>query len=192
MRAQCGQKPLLLASASPRRREILTLLGLPFEVEPAPTETPPDPAWTPEQAALRIARDKAEQVAHLHPDRLVVGADTIVVLDGCLLGKPADRAEAAEMLTRLQGREHMVMTGVWVCAPGRSDGFVEGAEVSFYPMSAEEVEGYVHSGEPMDKAGAYGIQGAGMRYIRGIRGDFYTVMGLPGARLWHFLQDFGG
>ena len=184
-------EPLILASASPRRREILTLLGLPFEVEPAPGEAAPAPDWTPEQAVLRIARDKAEQVARLRPDRVVVGADTVVVLDGGILGKPADERDAARMLTLLQGREHTVMTGVWVCAHGRADGFVEQADVSFYPMTRREIEEYVHTGEPMDKAGAYGIQGAGMRYVRGIRGDFYTVMGLPGARLWRFLRNFG-
>ena len=184
-------EPLILASASPRRREILTLLGLPFEVEPAPGEAAPAPDWTPEQAVLHIARDKAEQVARRHPDRIVVGADTVVVLEGRILGKPADKRDAVRMLTLLQAREHTVMTGVWVCSPGRADGFVDQADVSFYPMTQWEIEAYVRSGEPMDKAGAYGIQGAGMRYVRGIRGDFYTVMGLPGARMWRFLRNFG-
>ena len=188
-----GQRtPLILASASPRRREILDLLGLPFEVKPAPAEAAPDKRLSPEQAALYIARDKAEQVAPLYPQRLVIGADTIVVVDGRILGKPADEDDARRMLTLLQGREHTVMTGVWVCGPDKADGFVERAEVSFYPMSAEDIADYVRSGEPMDKAGAYGIQGRGMRYVRGICGDFYTVMGLPGARLWRFLREFGG
>ena len=182
--------PLLLASASPRRREILTLLGEDFEVEPALSEPPPDPALPLEKAVLAVARCKAEEVAARHPHRLVVGADTIVVAEGKILGKPGSPEEAGRMLRRLAGRTHEVMTGVWICSPGLCGGFTETASVSFYPMTEEEIAEYVDSGEPMDKAGAYAIQGTGMRYIQGIHGDFYTVMGLPGSRLRRFLRKF--
>lgn len=104
------------------------------------------------------------------------------------LGKPRDEAEAVEMLLSLQGKTHQVMTGVWVCSPDKHGGFVDAAEVTFYPMTREEAAAYAATGEPLDKAGAYGIQGRGMRFIQGIRGDFYTVMGLPGARLARFLD----
>lgn len=182
--------PVILASASPRRRDILTLLGIPFEALPAGEEPPPAPGLPPEEAALSLARGKAEAVAALRPDRLVIGADTLVWMDGAVLGKPRDEADAAAMLARLQGRRHRVTTGVFVCSPRGRDGFFETAAVEFYPMDAAEIAAYIRTGEPMDKAGAYGIQGAGMRYVKGIEGDFYTVMGLPGARLWRFLRNF--
>ncbi len=184
------REALVLASASPRRREILTLLGEVFEIRPALSEIPPDPALPAEKAVLAVARCKAEEVAALYPDRLVIGADTIVVAEGAILGKPRDVADATRMLRLLAGRRHQVMTGVWCCSPALSDGFTDTAEVSFFSMTEEEIAEYVASGEPMDKAGAYAIQGIGMRYIEGLQGDFYTVMGLPGGRLRRFLRKF--
>lgn len=187
--------PLILASASPRRKEILERLGLSFAVDPARRELPPDPSLPAGQAVLAVARGKAEEVAERHPGTVVLGADTAVCLEGTLLGKPRDDRHARAMLTALQGREHQVLTAVWVCAPpvpGRpaSGGFVSRARVRFYPMSGREIGEYIATGEPMDKAGAYGIQGFGMRYIRDISGDYYTVMGLPGARVRRFLRLF--
>ena len=187
--------PLILASASPRRKEILERLGLSFAVDPARRELPPDPSLPAGQAVLAVARGKAEEVAERHPGTVVLGADTAVCLEGTLLGKPRDERHARAMLTALQGREHQVLTAVWVCAPpvpGRpaSGGFVSRARVRFYPMSGREIGEYIAPGEPMDKAGAYGIQGFGMRYIRDISGDYYTVMGLPGARVRRFLRLF--
>ena len=187
--------PLVLASASPRRKEILERLGLSFAVDPARRELPPDPSLPAGQAVLAVARGKAEEVAERHPGTVVLGADTAVCLEGTLLGKPRDERHARAMLTALQGREHQVLTAVWVCAPpvpGRpaSGGFVSRARVRFYPMSGREIGEYIATGEPMDKAGAYGIQGFGMRYIRDISGDYYTVMGLPGARVRRFLRLF--
>ena len=187
--------PLILASASPRRKEILERLGLSFAVDPARRELPPDPSLPTGQAVLAVARGKAEEVAERHPGTVVLGADTAVCLEGTLLGKPRDERHARAMLTALQGREHQVLTAVWVCAPpvpGRpaSGGFVSRARVRFYPMSGREIGEYIATGEPMDKAGAYGIQGFGMRYIRDISGDYYTVMGLPGARVRRFLRLF--
>ena len=187
--------PLILASASPRRKEILERLGMSFAVDPARRELPPDPSLPAGQAVLAVARGKAEEVAERHPGTVVLGADTAVCLEGTLLGKPRDERHARAMLTALQGREHQVLTAVWVCAPpvpGRpaSGGFVSRARVRFYPMSGREIGEYIATGEPMDKAGAYGIQGFGMRYIRDISGDYYTVMGLPGARVRRFLRLF--
>ena len=189
-------KAFILASASPRRREICDLLGLSYTVIPALSESSLDPALPLEQAVMEVARAKAEEVAASHPGQLVLGADTVVAAqDGlfpAVLGKPRDPEDACRMLQRLAGRRHRVLTGIWLC--GESDGipiargFTDQTQVQFAPLTPEEAAAYVATGEPMDKAGAYAIQGRGMRYIRGIEGDFYTVMGLPGARLWEFLR----
>lgn len=183
--------PLILASASPRRREILALLGLPFEAVPAENELAVDPLLPLDQAVCAVARGKAAEVAARFPGRVVLGADTVVSVDGLTLGKPRDEADARRMLRLLQGRSHEVYTGVWVFGPGYPSagyGFADRARVCFFPLSAREIDEYVATREPMDKAGAYGIQGRGLRNIRGIEGDFYTVMGLPGGRLWRFLN----
>ncbi len=188
---------IILASASPRRREILTLGGVPFDVCPAADECAPE-HLPPEELVRALARSKASQVAEQFADRIILGADTMVVLDGKMLGKPKSKEHAVEMLMSLQGKEHQVMTGVWLIATNdakeivKEDGFTDIAAVKFFPMTREEAEEYVATGEPMDKAGAYGIQGYGMRFIEGICGDFYTVMGLPAGRLLRFLHDFRG
>lgn len=181
-------EPLILASASPRRREICDLLGLTYEVIPAVGEESLDPSLPLTEAVMRVARAKAEEVATSHPDRVAIGADTTVAVDGRPLGKPCDEADAAAMLRSLQGRWHQVLTGVWICAPDGGKGFVSCADVCFYPMTEEEIAAYIATGEPMDKAGAYGIQGKGMRFVKEIRGDFYAVMGLPGAELYQHLR----
>ena len=182
-------RSLILASASPRRQEICERLGLTFTVIPARNELPADPALSVEEAVLQVARGKAQEVAAAHGDCPVLGADTVVVIDGEVLGKPKDEAHAAAMLRRLSGRSHRVITAVWLCNGAQSGGFADSAEVTFLPMTEAEIEEYIASKEPMDKAGAYGIQGNGMRYIRGICGDFYTVMGLPAGRLYEFLKE---
>ncbi len=179
---------MILASASPRRREILDLMGFTYTVEPAKTELPPDPTLPIEDAVLRVARGKAEEIARNHPNELVLGADTVVAFDGVILGKPKDAEDAKAMLRRLSGREHRVVTAVWLCDGEHSEGFADSAAVAFLPMSEDEIDAYVASGEPMGKAGAYAIQGRGMRHIRGIHGDFYTVMGLPSGRLYEVLK----
>lgn len=181
---------IVLASASPRRREICDLLGLTYDVAPAIGEETLDLELPLEQAVMLLARVKAEEVAARYPDRLVLGADTTVTVNGHPFGKPQDEREAAAMLRQLQGGWHRVITGVWVCSPEKNDGFVSQTEVAFYSMTDQEIAAYIATGEPMDKAGAYGIQGVGMRFVREIRGDFYTVMGLPGAELWRFLKKF--
>ncbi|MBQ5841413.1 MAG: septum formation protein Maf [Clostridia bacterium] len=181
-------RSLILASASPRRREICTLLGLDFSVCPAMGEAPADPALPIEDAIREVAKGKAEEVAARYPDTPVLGADTAVIIDNDILGKPRNREEAAAMLRRLSGRTHRVITGVWLCDGERSEGFADVAEVTFASLSEEDIATYVATDEPMDKAGAYAIQGIGMRYVKGICGDFYTVMGLPSSRLYTMLK----
>lgn len=189
------ERPLILASASPRRREILTTLGIPFTVCPADREDAVDPALPPEEAVLRVAQSKASAVFARFPDRAVLGADTMVLLPdevgGTMLGKPRSDEDAARMLRLLAGRTHRVLTAVYLCTPQGGAGFTDTARVTFFPMSEEEIADYVASGEPRDKAGAYGAQGRGGRYVRGIEGDFYTVMGLPSGALWRFLTEQG-
>lgn len=165
------------------------MAGIPFTVHPADQESAPS-GLPPAKTVLMLAQSKSTAVFRNFPDRFVVGADTIVVLGDRILGKPHSADEAVEMLMALQGRAHTVMTGVWVCSPKRSDGFIDEAQVFFHPMTRREAEEYVRTGEPMDKAGAYAIQGYGMRFVRGIEGDFYNVMGLPGGRLRRFLTSF--
>lgn len=181
-------RSIVLASASPRRREICKLLGLDFAVFPAAGEEPMDITVSPEEAILRVARGKAEEIAELFPNKPVLGADTAVLIGSEILGKPHDSVEAAAMLRRLSGKTHRVITGVWLCDGDRSEGFSDTAQVHFAHMTDEEITAYVATGEPMDKAGAYAIQGIGMRYVKGITGDFYTVMGLPSARLYELLK----
>lgn len=188
-------KPLILASQSPRRQEILTLAGLEFTVHPAEGESSPE-GLSPYDRVCALAKSKAEQIAPLYPNSLILGSDTMVVLDDVALGKPCDAEDAVEMLLSLQGRSHQVMTGVWVIETDdggsvvKADGFTDVTSVDFWGFSRNEAEEYVATNEPMDKAGAYGIQGKGMRFVKGICGDFYTVMGLPGGRVVRFLSDF--
>lgn len=188
-------KPLILASQSPRRQEILTLAGFEFTVHPAVGESAPQ-GLSPYDRVRALAQSKAEQIAPYHPNSLVLGSDTMVVLDDLALGKPHDAENAVQMLLSLQGRTHQVMTGVWIIETDgygstvKADGFTDVTDVDFWAFSPKEAEEYVATGEPMDKAGAYGIQGKGMRFVKGIRGDYYTVMGLPGGRVVRFLTDF--
>lgn len=165
------------------------MLGLDFTVSPALSELPVDMTVPPEDAVLQIARGKAEEVAALYPDSPVLGADTAVVIGNEILGKPLDVNDAKAMLRRLSGNTHRVITAVWLCNGEKSGGFADVAQVQFAPMTQQEIDAYVASGEPMDKAGAYAVQGMGMRFVSGIHGDFYTVMGLPSARLYAFLKE---
>ena len=172
--------PLILASASPRRVEILNALGIPFETDPADVDETLLPGESAEGAAARLAADKADAVAGRHPDRWVLAADTLVEVGGAILGKPSDASDAARMLALLAGREHRVVTGVRVrrgADPGR--GLVQESRVEIAPMSAAEIAWYVGTGEPMDKAGAYAVQGLGSRFIESVKGSYTNVMGLP-------------
>jgi septum formation protein len=175
-----SRMPIILASASPRRRELLESAGLVFEVVVSPAEEIHDATLRPEVLCEWNARLKAAAVAELRPDATVIGSDTLVFLDGEPLGKPADLDEARGMLRRLAGRVHRVCTGVCVIFPGgRKETFHGTTEVEFLPLSEDEIESYLQLVNPLDKAGAYGIQEHGERIVAGIRGSFDNVMGLP-------------
>jgi septum formation protein len=181
MSAPTDQRPrIILASASPRRRELLAQAGIEFDVIPSPAEEIHDPTMAPGALCEENARLKATAIAQHHPGAWVIGADTLVFLDNHPLGKPADLAEAAAMLTTLSGRAHDVRTGVCVIDPaGRADTFHETTRVSFRQLDADAIAAYHALVNPLDKAGAYGIQEHGERIIESIDGPFDNVMGLP-------------
>ncbi|MBQ6540660.1 MAG: septum formation inhibitor Maf [Oscillospiraceae bacterium] len=183
---------IILASKSPRRRELLTMLGLDFTVIPAVGDERTDPEAEPGEMVMSLALGKAEEVASSNPECLVIGADTLVFLDGKPLGKPSDEAEALEMLRSLSGRTHQVYTGIAVIYKDRTIADFEKTDVEFRELSDSEILRYIGTGEPMDKAGAYGIQGRGSVFIPGIRGDYFNVMGLPLCRLWSVLREIEG
>ncbi len=172
---------LILASRSPRRAELLVAAGIAFEVLAADVDETPHPGEAPEAYVERLAIEKARAVLALRPDASVLGADTTVVIDGLILGKPADAAEATAMLRRLRGRVHEVFTGVALVRAGRVDSAVERTRVWFDPMTDEDISWYVASGEPVDRAGAYAIQGLASRFIPRIEGSYANVVGLPVA-----------
>lgn len=180
---------LVLASASPRRAEILTSLGIPFTVDPADVDETPRPGEAPDQMAARLASAKAAAVAERHPGVPILAADTLVVLDRAVLGKPVDDADAARMLSRLSGREHRVVTGVCLRADaGPGTTLVEWSRVRFAPLSEDEIRWYVATAEPRGKAGAYAVQGLGARFIEGVEGSFTNVMGLPARAVYRLLR----
>jgi len=180
---------VILASASPRRRELLTLIGIDHEVRPANIDESYLAGETPREHAERLARGKAAAIDV--NDAVTIGSDTIVVVDGDVLGKPRDRQHAAEMLRRLSGRSHIVMTGVAVRWQGKIVSGLEEVEVGFRHLSADDIERYVDTDEPMDKAGAYGIQGYGATIVDRVNGDYFAVMGLALNRLVRLLRDVG-
>ncbi len=201
---------IVLASQSPRRRQLLELIGLSFDVEPADVDETYPPGEPPPDHARRLAVEKTQVVMLRRPGALVVGSDTVVVVDGELLGKPRDAAEALRMLMRLQGREHEVHTGIAVgasrallrdaAAPGETRGAIELARVAagvetvrvrFRAFDEATARAYVATGEPMDKAGAYGIQGYGATIVECIEGDYFAVMGLPIGRMIDLMRQLG-
>jgi septum formation protein len=187
------EKQIVLASASPRRRELLTQAGFSFTVKVSDAEeiiTKQEPA----NVVKELASLKAEAVASQETEALVIGADTVVAIDGKILGKPKDRQEAFDMLSMLQGKTHQVYTGVALIFP-KKDGqeqvaFSECTHVTMHHMAEEEIWSYIDTGEPMDKAGAYGIQGRAAIYIEKISGDYNNVVGLPIARLYQELKGW--
>ena len=179
---------LILASASPRRAELLAAAGFTFDIEAVEVDERPLPDEDPSACTLRLAREKAAAVAARHPDAVVIGADTVVVSNGEILGKPADDRRAAEMLARLSASRHEVVTGVTIAASGREVSAVERTLVWFLPMTAEEITWYVASGEPRDKAGAYAVQGLASRFVERIEGSYSNVVGLPVARVCQLLR----
>ena len=182
---------IVLASSSPRRRELLTMIGVAHEVIPADLDESYLPGETPLVHAERLARSKAGAVLRLAPEAIVIGADTIVVIDGEILGKPRDEAHAAAMLRQLSGRTHEVLTALAVARGHRVESSVEVVPVTFRVLRDDEIEAYIATREPMDKAGAYGIQGYGSTIVRRIDGDFFAVMGLSLVRLVMLLTRHG-
>ena len=182
---------LILASQSPRRKQLLEWAEVPFDVVVSDADESFPPDLLPEEVAVYIARQKALAVEVRHPGRLVLAADTIVVLGNDIIGKPTDREDAVSILTRLSGNSHRVITGVMLRENGREHSFADITEVDFHPLTEEQIVYYVDHYKPYDKAGAYAIQEwIGVVGIKGVRGDFYNVMGLPVSRVVQALREF--
>lgn len=174
---------IILASASPRRKELMELITPNFEVIPSDAEEILPKDIYPEEASEYLAELKCRHVSKAYPDRIVIGCDTTVIIDKTVLGKPSDRTEAFNMLKMLSGKTHLVITGVCLCKGEYIRKFSQISEVEFYPLSDKEINDYIETGEPFDKAGAYGIQGFGGLLVKSIRGDYNNIVGLPAARL---------
>jgi len=182
---------IVLASSSPRRRELLTLIGLSHTVRAADIDETPLPSESPRPHAERLAREKALAIAQHDRDAVIVGADTIVVVDGGILGKPRDERDAAIMLRRLAGRSHVVLTAVAVAWRGRVVSDVESVDVTFRALSDADITRYIATREPMDKAGAYGIQGFGATIVERVDGDYFAVMGLALGLMVRLMAQLG-
>jgi septum formation protein len=182
---------VVLASGSPRRHELLNLVGIAHEVRPANIDETLRSRETPHRHAERLAREKASVVATRDPNLITIGADTIVVVNRKILGKPASVEQAATMLRQLSGREHKVVTAIAVSRGKKLRSAVEEVKVKFRRLRDDEIDAYIATGEPMDKAGAYGIQGFGATIVECVNGDYFSVMGLPLARLVGLLHDVG-
>jgi septum formation protein len=181
--------PVILASGSPRRRELLSLIGIPHEVRPSNIDESMLPGEQPRAHAERLAREKA--TLNGESDAVVIGSDTIVVVDGDVLGKPRDESQAAEMLRRLSGRSHVVMTGVAVRWRNQLASGVEEVGVTFRSLTDDDIVRYIATREPMDKAGAYGIQGYGATIVERVDGDYFAVMGLALGKLVGLCRELG-
>lgn len=184
---------IILASQSPRRRQLLEQMGFTdFLIRPAQGEELADPNLDPGGLVEALSRQKALEIsASADPEDLIIAADTVVAVDGQVLGKPHSIQHAREMLSALSGREHTVYTGVIVCRGGQILTQHEATAVRFRPLTAQEIDAYIATGEPMDKAGSYGIQGRGALLVEGISGDYFNVVGLPVCRLGRMLTQFG-
>ena len=180
---------LILASSSPRRKELLQLLRIPFESVNSHADETIEDNMSAEDAVQELALRKAAAVAKDHPDDWIIGSDTVVVLDGTIMGKPKDREEGRNMLQLLSGRTHEVYTGVAILFGEKKNVFAEKTAVTFWELSEAEIDRYLDSGEPFDKAGGYGIQGFGALLVKEIAGDYYTVVGLPVSRLARELKS---
>ena len=180
---------VILASQSPRRRDLLTLVGITHDVQPADIDETYLAGEKPAPHAERLARGKCAVIAQREPEALVIGSDTIVVVDGDVLGKPANEGDAAHMLRRLSGRTHIVITAVAVEWRGETRSAVEEVSVTFHSLSDDDIAAYIATREPMDKAGAYGIQGYGATIVERVDGDYFAVMGLPLQLLVRVLRE---
>ncbi len=186
------RQKMILCSSSPRRKELLKQLGLEFIVHPSDVDERKIVAHSPREFALKAAFLKAADVARFYADGIIIAADTIVVVDGRILGKPLNETEARQMLQALSGRKHQVITGlaVWNARTGATLVDTETTDVYFHPLTDTDIEEYIQTGDPMDKAGAYGIQTIGHRFVEKIDGDYYNVVGLPLNKLSQLLSFF--
>ena len=182
---------LILASQSPRRRELLAMLGLDFTIVTADIDETMNPDLSVAEAVAEVCERKAAAVGAAYPDDLIIAADTIVVVDDRVLGKPHSEDEAREMLRSLSGRSHTVMTAYCLWQNGQADTHVEQTHLRFKPLSDAEIDAYIATGSPMDKAGAYGIQDQAAIFVEGLEGDYYNVMGLPVCALVKGLRKRG-
>jgi septum formation protein len=181
---------IILASKSPRRTEILSLMNVDHIIIPSTEEEIIEPGLTPEEVVKSLAYQKARSISKTHPFDLVIGSDTIVVINNKILGKPKDYNDAVRMIKLLQNNTHQVMTGVSLIQNNNIDTFVDIAEVTFKEMTQEDIDTYLNLDKPFDKAGAYGIQDSHANFVKEIKGDYYTIMGLPKDKLSQHLTKF--
>lgn len=179
---------IILASNSPRRKQLMEMLGFDFSVIVSQVDEKIDPSLNEEELVMDLAYQKAVDIFRTHKDDIVLGFDTLVYAEGETLGKPKDTADAERMLGLLSGKTHLVVTGCAIITKKMSKSFYVASEVTFYPMTKEEIADYIATKEPFDKAGAYAVQGLGSKFIKSIHGDYFTVMGLPVSRLYHELK----
>ncbi|WP_433743430.1 Maf family protein [Falsibacillus pallidus] len=182
---------LILASGSPRRKELLQKLQVPFDIFPSDADENLPEGIAPDKAVLLLAEKKAKTVADSFPEGIVIGSDTVVALGDEILGKPLDSDDAKSTLKKLSGRTHSVYTGVSIIKDGKPHSFFEKTEVTFWALTDQEINRYIETGEPFDKAGSYGIQGYGSLFVKEIKGDYYAVVGLPVSRLYRELKSAG-
>ena len=180
----------ILASASPRRKELLSLAGIEYEVVVSECEEILPEKILPHEAVMLLAKQKAKDVFSRNSDCMVIAADTVVALEDKILGKPKDAEDAFNMLSALSGRQHTVYTGVCIMTKAKTDCFFVGTDVEFYSLTEKEIREYIATKEPMDKAGAYGIQGKGFVLVKGIHGDYFNVVGLPLAETVRHISEF--
>ncbi|USY54620.1 Maf-like protein [Bacillus sp. 1780r2a1] len=184
-------KELILASGSPRRKELLQQLHIPFSVHVSNVDEKVNPNYSPSEVVMDLALQKASDVAMLYPNHIVLGSDTVVVYKDIILGKPASEAEAVQTLEMLSGKKHQVLTGVALVEGEQVQTFYEKTDVEFWLLTVDEITQYVRTGEPMDKAGSYGIQGLGAAFVKSIQGDYFSVVGLPLSRTIRELRKRG-
>ncbi len=179
---------VILASGSPRRKELLATLGIDFDIIVADIDESIDKSQIIENEIQRLAHNKAQAIFKLHQDKIVIGSDTVVVINNEILGKPKDKESAREMLNRLSGNKHQVITALSIISPNGSDDIVSVSDVYFDKLSEKEIEEYLDTNEPYDKAGAYAIQGGAAKFINRIDGDYYAIIGLPVNKVYQLLK----
>lgn len=184
------EEKIILASASPRRREMMAFITNEFEIKTSDVDETIEDGTSPENAVMQLSYKKAKAVSENYCGRIVIGADTIVVCDGKILGKPENRENAEEMLRMLSGRTHQVLTGVTITDGEKTDTFFVKSDVTFFDLSDKDISAYVASGEPDDKAGAYAIQGKGSLFVEKINGDYFNIVGFPVSEVNRHLKSF--